>query len=125
MKVLRMRISNSRTLNPIWNENLVLLVAKPFEEQLILSVEHRPGYGGNKDSEILGQARVAITTTERRVDDHLISSKWINLEPMKEEASKGAYHGRIHLRLCFDGGYHVMDEVAPLCSELRATAKQL
>ncbi|KAL6179178.1 hypothetical protein ACLB2K_050694 [Fragaria x ananassa] len=35
------------------------------------------------------------------------------------------YTGRLRVRLCFDGGYHVMDEAAHVCSDYRPTARQL
>lgn len=45
---------------------------------------------------------------------------------MEKEGGKGGpFLGRIHLRLCFDGGYHVMDESSNYISDTRPTAKQL
>jgi hypothetical protein len=38
-QALRTRISQSRTINPMWNEDLMFVAAEPFEEPLILSVE--------------------------------------------------------------------------------------
>lgn len=125
MQVLRTRTSNSRTLSsPFWNEDLIFVAAEPFEEQLVLLVEDRHSSGGNKDVENFGQTRIALNTIERRLDYSMVSSRWFNLEKENGEPS-GTYHGRIHLRLCFDGGYHVMDEAAHLSSDLRPTAKQL
>eukprot|EP01018_Ginkgo_biloba_P008478 Gb_38760 [translate_table: standard] len=123
-QVLRTRTSNARTSSPFWNEDLIFVAAEPFEEQLVLLVEDRPINSSNKDEEALGQARVALSTIERRVDDRMVSSRWFNLEKVNGEQND-RYHGRIHLRLCFDGGYHVMDEAAHLSSDLRPTAKQL
>lgn len=123
MQVLRTRTSNSRTLSsPFWNEDLIFVAAEPFEEQLLLLVEDRPS--SNKDVEALGQARIALNTIDRRLDYSMVSSRWFNLEKENAEPSV-KYHGRVHLRLCFDGGYHVMDEAAHLSSDLRPTAKQL
>jgi Ca2+-dependent lipid-binding protein len=125
MQVLRTRTSNSRTsICPFWNEDLIFVAAEPFEEQLVLLVEDRPSSGSNKDVEALGQTRIALNTIERRLDYSMVSSRWFNLEKVNGEPSV-KYHGRIHLRLCFDGGYHVMDEAAHLSSDLRPTAKQL
>ncbi|CAL0304186.1 unnamed protein product [Lupinus luteus] len=50
-QILRTRVSQSKTLNPDWNEDLMFVAAEPFEEPLALSVEDR--FGQNKD-EILG-----------------------------------------------------------------------
>lgn len=47
--------------------------------------------------------------------------RWYVLESEKG----GSFLGRIHLRLCFDGGYHVMDESPNYISDTRPTARQL
>ncbi|ONH94278.1 hypothetical protein PRUPE_7G007600 [Prunus persica] len=58
------------------------------------------------------------------VDDRKVASRWFSLEnPDGDE--KRMYRGRMHLRLCFDGGYHVMDEAAHVCSDYSPTARQL
>lgn len=48
--------------------------------------------------------------------------RWYVLD---REHDKGVYSGRIHLRLCFDGGYHVMDESSNHSSCMRPTDKLL
>lgn len=48
--------------------------------------------------------------------------RWYVLE---REGGRGPFLGRIHLRLCFDGGYHVMDESSNYISDTRPTARQL
>lgn len=51
---------------------------------------------------------------------------WIRWYILEKEGGKGGpFLGRIHLRLCFDGGYHVMDESSNYISDTRPTAKQL
>ena len=35
------------------------------------------------------------------------------------------FASRIHLRMCLDGGFHVLDESTHYSSDLRPTAKQL
>lgn len=124
MQVLRTRASSHRTSSLIWNEDLMFVAAEPFEEPLFLLIEDRPNTGNNKNATALGQALVSLTTIERRVDDRMVSSRWFNLNKPNEEQND-KYHGRLHLRLCFDGGYHVMDEAAHSSSDLRPTAKQL
>lgn len=122
-QVLRTRAasngSNRISSTPLWNEDLVFVAAEPFEEQLVLIIEER----SNKEPELVGHARVPLTMIERRVDERLVSSRWFDLD--KSHAETDRYRGRIHLRLCFDGGYHVMDEAAHLSSDMRPTAKQL
>lgn len=119
-QVLRTRSASNRTSTPLWNEDLMFVAAEPFEEQLVLIIEERT----NKDPELVGHTKVPLTMIERRVDDRLVSSRWFDLDKSHAETSN-RYRGRIHLRLCFDGGYHVMDEAAHLCSDMRPTAKQL
>ncbi|BAT88068.1 hypothetical protein VIGAN_05150800 [Vigna angularis var. angularis] len=48
----RIRASQSKTINPMWNEDLMFVVAKPFEEPLVLTAEDR--VGPNKDEILEG-----------------------------------------------------------------------
>ena len=73
--------------------------------------------------EILGLARIPLATIERRIDGRPVPSRWYILE--REGGKGGPFLGRIHLRLCFDGGYHVMDESSNYISDTRPTARQL
>ncbi|KAH6826421.1 C2 calcium/lipid-binding plant phosphoribosyltransferase family protein [Perilla frutescens var. hirtella] len=108
---------------PSWNEDLMFVAAEPFTAENSLTfflIEHRPP----KEQAVVGIARVPLTAVERRVDDRNVVSKWFTLEDPNEE-KRASYRGRVHLRLCFDGGYHVMDEGAHVCSDYRPTARQL
>ncbi|XP_052170169.1 FT-interacting protein 3-like [Diospyros lotus] len=115
-------------MNALWNEDLMFVAAEPFEEHLILTVEDR--IGPNKD-EVLGKAIIPLNTVERRADDRIVHSQWYNLqkpssddvEPTKKD--KGKFASKLHLRICLDGGYHVLDESTQYSSDLRPTAKQL
>ncbi|KAL6559065.1 Multiple C2 domain and transmembrane region protein 16 [Orobanche hederae] len=106
---------------PSWNEDLMFVAAEPFTEHnlIFMLIENRPP----KDQVIIGIARIPLTSIERRVDDRNVVSRWSTLEDPNEE--KRVYKGRVHLKLCFDGGYHVMDEGAQVCSDYRPTARQL
>eukprot|EP00252_Welwitschia_mirabilis_P016767 TRINITY_DN3714_c0_g1_i2.p1 TRINITY_DN3714_c0_g1~~TRINITY_DN3714_c0_g1_i2.p1 ORF type:complete len:783 (+),score=114.71 TRINITY_DN3714_c0_g1_i2:531-2879(+) len=112
---------------PLWNEDLLFVAAEPFEEQLIISVEDR--LAPNKD-ESLGKCMIPLHIIPRRIDHKPVTSKWFDLqkpslvetEPKKKEIK---FASRIHLRLCLDGGYHVLDESTHYSSDLRPTAKQL
>ncbi|KAL6507819.1 Multiple C2 domain and transmembrane region protein 16 [Orobanche gracilis] len=106
---------------PSWNEDLMFVAAEPFTEHnlIFILIENRPP----KDQLIVGVARIPLTSIERRVDDRNVVSRWSTLEHPNEE--KRVYKGRLHLKLCFDGGYHVMDEGARVCSDYRPTARQL
>lgn len=125
-QVLRTRVSQSRTINPMWNEDLMFVAAEPFEEPLILSVEDRVGPG--KD-EVLGQCGIPLQMVERRLDHRPVNTKWHNLEKHiiveGEKKKETKFASRIHTRISLDGGYHVLDESTHYSSDLRPTAKQL
>lgn len=102
-----------------WNEDLILVAGEPLEDQLILLVEDRTG----KDPMLLGHAVIPVAAIEQRLDERHVPSKWLTLEG--GSGGGGPYSGRVHLRMCLEGGYHVLDEAAHLCSDYRPTAKQL
>ncbi|KDP20199.1 hypothetical protein JCGZ_07919 [Jatropha curcas] len=109
----------------MWNEDLIFVVAEPFEEHLIFSVEDR--VGPNKD-EILGRCVIPLHIVERRIDHRPVNTRWFNLEKRIEEGArepKLKFASRIHLRICLEGGYNVLDESWHYRSDLRPTAKQL
>ncbi|XP_020105764.1 protein QUIRKY [Ananas comosus] len=102
-----------------WAEDLMFVAAEPLDDQLVVLVEDR---SAAKDPALLGLAAVPVPSVEQRLDErHVPASRWVNLEAEAE----GGYRGRVHLRLCLEGGYHVLDEAAHVCSDYRPTAKQL
>ncbi|KAF8095798.1 hypothetical protein N665_0322s0019 [Sinapis alba] len=124
-QALRTRVSQSRTINPMWNEDLMFVAAEPFEEPLILSVEDR--VAPNKD-EVLGRCGIPLQHLDRRFDHRPVNSKWFNLEKhimVDGEKKEIKFASRIHMRICLEGGYHVLDESTHYSSDLRPTAKQL
>ncbi|KAL3321555.1 hypothetical protein AABB24_039258 [Solanum stoloniferum] len=120
------KVSRSKTINPIWNEDLIFVAAEPFEEPLILSVEDR--VAPNKDV-ILGKCLIHLQYIERRLDHRPMNSKWYNLEkPVIVEGEKEEeinFASRIHMSLYLEGGHHVLDEPIDYSSDLRPTARQL
>lgn len=105
-----------------WNEDLVLVVSEPLEEQLILVVEDST----MKERVVLGHAMVPLASIEQRLDERHVASKWVLLDGGGGDGSPvSQYRGRIHLRMCLEGGYHVLDEAAHVSSDFRPTAKQL
>ena len=121
-QIQRTRISPSRSINPTWNEDLLLVAAEPFEEHLVLTVEDKLP---NKE-EVLGKTVIPFSVIDRRLDSKAVNSRWFHLEGEYKEVSVGAkFASRIHLRVCLDGGYHVLDESAHYSSDLRPTARQL
>lgn len=125
-QVLKTKTVPARSQNPLWNEDLVFVAAEPFEDHLVISVEDRVAPG--KD-EIIGRVTIPLNAIDRRADDRIIHSRWFNLEkPIAvdvDQLKKDKFSSRIHLRLCLDGGYHVLDESTHYSSDLRPTAKQL
>ncbi|KAG8051500.1 hypothetical protein GUJ93_ZPchr0001g32636 [Zizania palustris] len=119
-----------------WAEDLMFVVSEPLDDSLIVLVEDRSMI---KEPALLGHATITVSSIEQRIDDRqLVSSRWFNLEggtsgvgigpggpPGPGGGPPGFYSGRLHLRLCLEGGYHVLDEAAHVCSDYRPTAKQL
>jgi hypothetical protein len=110
-----------------WIEDLIFVAGEPLEESLILLVEDRT----NKEALLLGHIIIPVSSIEQRIDERHVASKWFALEGGGDTGgggggvNGGSYRGRIHLRLCLEGGYHVLDEAAHVCSDFRPTAKQL
>ncbi|GAV73834.1 C2 domain-containing protein/PRT_C domain-containing protein [Cephalotus follicularis] len=103
-----------------WNEDLFFVAGEPLEDSsLVLCVEDRTT---SKDPIPLGCIMIPVSTIEQRFDERRVASRWFGLEG---GGDGGAYCGRINLRLCLEGGYHVLDEAAHLCSDFRPTGKQL
>ncbi|CAK9314157.1 unnamed protein product [Citrullus colocynthis] len=125
-QALRTRISQSKSINPMWNEDLMFVAAEPFEEPLLLTVEDK--VASNKD-EILGRCLIPLQNVQRRLDHKPVNTRWYNLEKHivadGEQKKEVKFASRIHLRICLDGGYHVLDESTHYSSDLRPTAKQL
>jgi hypothetical protein len=104
------------TSNPSWNEDLVFVAAEPFDPFLTVVVEDV--FSGQP----VGQARVPLSTVHRRADESVEPpSRWLNL--CGDEARP--YAGRVHVRVCLEGGYHVLDEAANVASDVRAASKHL
>ncbi|CAA6672318.1 unnamed protein product [Spirodela intermedia] len=97
-----------KNVNPLWNEDVMFVVAEPFEEHLVLTVEDR--VEANKE-EVLGKAMIHLQSVDKRMDN----------KPKKETK----FSSRIHLRICLEGGYHVLDESTHYSSDFRPSARQL
>ncbi|KAK4488275.1 hypothetical protein RD792_004022 [Penstemon davidsonii] len=125
-QVMRTKPVQARNFNPLWNEDLFFVAAEPFEDHLFLTVEDRVAPG--KD-EIIGRVIIPLSMVEKRADDRIIHSRWFNLEKPVivdvDQLKKEKFSSKLHLRVCLDGGYHVLDESTHYSSDLRPTAKQL
>ncbi|KAK8963620.1 hypothetical protein KSP40_PGU015095 [Platanthera guangdongensis] len=127
-QILKTRVSPTRSLSPMWNEDMVFVAAEPFEEMLVLTIEDR--VSSAKD-EIMGRLVLPLTGVEKRLDHHPVHSRWFNLEryggflepdPRRRELR---FASRVHLRVSLEGAYHVMDESTMYISDTRPTARQL
>lgn len=113
-QILKSKTVTTRNGTVSWNnEDFIFVVAEPVSDHLIFTLENWQ----HKAPVTLGVLRIPLAAIERRVDDRNVASRWFNFDE--------SYKGRVHLRLCFDGGYHVMDEAAHVCSDYRPTARQL
>lgn len=123
-QALKTKISAVKSVHPTWNEDLVFVVAEPFEEPLILTVEDR--VAPNKD-EILGRCVLLLNSIARRLDNKPVPAKWHNLEkhPFEGEKKEIKFSSKIHLRTSLDGGYHVLDESTYYSSDYRPSSKLL
>ncbi|XP_062175662.1 FT-interacting protein 1 [Alnus glutinosa] len=127
-QVLKTKVCPTRTTNPLWNEDLVFVAAEPFEEQLFVTVEDR--LHATKD-EVLGKITLPLDMFERRLDHRPVHTRWFNLEKYgfgvleADRRKELKFSSRIHLRVCLEGGYHVLDESTMYISDQRPTAKQL
>lgn len=125
-QLMKTKVSLDRTINPRWNEDLLFVAAEPFEEHLVLTVEDR--LGPNKD-DVLGKTIIPLSSVARRLDHKPVQCRWFNLDKHSiidgDQKKESKFSSRIHLRVCLDGGYHVLDESTHYSSDLKPTAKQL
>ncbi|MFQ6670453.1 hypothetical protein Gotur_035367 [Gossypium turneri] len=127
-QILKTKPVQTRNMNPIWNEEFMFVAAEPFEDHLTFTVEDH--VGPNKD-ETIGRTVIALNSIDRRADDRFVRTRWYNLEKSlsdamdSDRAKKDKFHSRLHVCVCLDGGYHVLDESTQYSSDLRPTAKQL
>ncbi|XP_072957376.1 FT-interacting protein 3-like [Typha angustifolia] len=125
-QTLKTKHCQSRTPSYQFNEDLLFVAAEPFEEELQLSVVDH--VGPDKD-EVLGHVRIPLGEIARRLDNRPVRPSWrdlkrpglINVDQLKEEK----FASKINLRLCLEGGYHVLDESIHYSSDLRPTSRQL
>lgn len=120
--------ANRSLTSPVWEEEFMFVVAEPFEDYVIVYVEDRMGPGRD---EVLGWVTIPVGSVERRLDDKPSVSKWFGLDNRATvtapdlKLGSSRFGSRIHMRICLEGGYHVLDESTMYSSDLRPTAKQL
>ncbi|KAF7818490.1 FT-interacting protein 1 [Senna tora] len=128
-QVLRTRIAppstNRSFSNPCWNEELLFVIAEPFEDYLLISVEDRVNGP-------VGRVIIPVAAIERRADEKPVTSRWFNLDNNTTNNNNiidtkvvTRFGSRLHLRVSLDGGYHVLDEATMHSSDVRPTDKRL
>lgn len=122
-KVLKTKVSTNKGVNPSWNEELMFVVAEPFEDALILSVEDDKG---DNMVDYLGKCVKPVHKITQRLLPPLPSEEIINLErygvvegPMEKFSSK------LRVTIYLDGVYHVFDEPALFSTDLKASSPKL
>ncbi|GFS42932.1 C2 calcium/lipid-binding plant phosphoribosyltransferase family protein [Actinidia rufa] len=98
------------------------------KEQLVLTVEDQ--VHPSKD-DVLGRISLPLNIFEKRLDHRPVHSSWFNLEKFgfgaleADRRKELKFSSRIHIRVCLEGGYHVLDESTMYISDQRPTARQL
>ena len=68
----------------------------------------------------MGRDKVSLNSIDKWLEHKFVSYRWLDLDNNQIE-----FKGRLHICLCFDGGYHVLDEDVCLMSDLQPTYKEL
>ncbi|OMO53986.1 C2 calcium-dependent membrane targeting [Corchorus capsularis] len=117
-----------RTVNPVWDDQLMFVASEPFEDYIIISVEDRIAPG--KD-EILGRAMIPLRDVPQRFETSKPPDpRWLSLlKPslVEEEGEKRKekFSSKILLRFFLEAGYHVLDESTHFSSDLQPSSKHL
>ncbi|XVF24418.1 hypothetical protein REPUB_Repub13aG0126100 [Reevesia pubescens] len=125
--ILRTRVSADKNVNPKWNEDLMFVVAEPFRDPLILSVEDKLG---NNMVECLGRCVIRLSQVDQRMLPLAAAAKWFNLEKIVLDDGRRPkelmnFYSKLNMRVTLDGGYHVFDESIRYGSDYRPTMKKL
>lgn len=122
--------SPMRVTNPVWNDELMFVAAEPFEDFMIVTVEDR--VGGPNNVEILGREIISVRNVPLRHETgKLPDARWFNLHrpsavgEEETEKKKEKFSSKIHLRICLEAGYHVLDESTHFSSDLQPSSKHL
>lgn len=117
-----------KATNPIWNDELMFVAAEPFEDFIIVTVEEKVG----PNVEILGREIISVRSVQPRHEtSKLPDSRWYNLHrpsavgQEETEKKKEKFSSKIHLRICLEAGYHVLDESTHFSSDLQPSSKHL
>ncbi|CAA7390612.1 unnamed protein product [Spirodela intermedia] len=120
------KLVQTRNMAAIWGDEFMFVVAEPFEEHLVLTLQEKVGGSKNEDR---GTLPVHLANLEKRADDRPVLPIWRVLEKPGlidvDQLKKNKFATRLHIIAHLDGGYHVFDEPIQFSSDLRPTARQL
>ncbi|KAH7437500.1 hypothetical protein KP509_05G075000 [Ceratopteris richardii] len=133
-QVCRTRNVTDRRLSPRWDEELLFVAAEPFADEF-LNVMVLDKMGANRD-EVMGFTKIPLNNVPKRANHRPVDPRWYELEREKDlkdvaqdvaDKIKGhsKFMSRIHLTICLEGGYHVLDESTQYSSDMRPTDKRL
>lgn len=130
LRQLRMTKSSRMRVNPTWEEEFLFVVSEPFEDTLVITVEDRIAPG--KD-EGLGTVFIPVRDIQHRLQESIKppDAQWFNLHKPsvaaqeETEKKKEKFSSKIHLRLCVEAGYHVLDETTHFSSDLQPAGRHL
>ncbi|XP_017981040.1 PREDICTED: FT-interacting protein 1 [Theobroma cacao] len=123
-KQVRLTKPVQRTVNPVWDDQLMFVVSEPFEDYIDILVV------SGKD-EILGRAVIPLRDVPQRFETSKPPDpRWLSLhKPSLAEAEgekrKEKFSSRILLRFFLESGYHVLDESTHFSSDLQPSSKHL
>eukprot|EP00850_Spirogloea_muscicola_P014421 SM000103S09513 [mRNA] locus=s103:385053:391694:+ [translate_table: standard] len=113
------KVVSSRTNFAVLDEEIVFVVIEGADEELHVDIFDRI-QPNNED--FLGHVLIRLSNVERRTHSHHVSSRWYQLDKGDKKKAVG---GRVRLRVCLEGGYHVIDESRSHLSNTLPTAEQL
>lgn len=134
-QIHRTRSTSSRHLSPSWDEEMLFVASEPFADEF-LHVQVLDKMGANRD-EVMGFTKIPLLNVPKRTNHRPVEARWYDLEREKKDLKEVAqdvadkvkgnskFMSRIHLTLCLEGGYHVLDESTHYSSDTRPTDKRL
>ncbi|XWS34407.1 hypothetical protein CRYUN_Cryun21dG0035900 [Craigia yunnanensis] len=83
---------------------------------------------GNNKEDILGMCMIHLQKVKKKLLHIPSEVNWYNLENVVQDNKNNMevrFASRLHLRVCLDEGYHVLDESIYYSSDFRTTSKLL
>ncbi|KAH7302270.1 hypothetical protein KP509_23G063100 [Ceratopteris richardii] len=119
----------------LWNTELLFVAAEPFSDEF-LHVHVLDHVAANKE-ELMATVKIPLNTVPKRMNHSRVDPKWFDLEREKKDIKEVAHEiadkvkgnakfmSRIHLMVCLEGGYHVLDESTQYTSDTCPSERRL